>query len=490
MKREILRMERVTYVEQGNMKLKNFNMAIYEGEIVGLVPINNLGLDALLQLLQKNLPLYYGYVYYRDHMVNWWGQSNREWNRISIIKNESILAENMTVADNIFVLRPGFKKWLIQKRVLKLQLAPFLEEIGVDISPDTYVSDLTRFEKIVVELLKAAIAGNRLVALYDVNTFISGMELERLHQMIRDYAKRGISFLYITAHFEETKRLCERTAMFTNGRIIKYLYPAKEGSNEMFLCGLEGFDSQIRKQRERHISSQKGGPAFQVKALSTYFIQDLSFSVSSGECLILQDLDNRIFDDLVDVLSGKEQPQSGKIQIEGRETRCKYDRRVAIIREFPAKKMLFSYMSYLDNLCFTLDHRLPGIWNSARMRKSIYQECSLIQQQSDLSRGSVDKLTRRQKYDLIYARILLQNPKVVFCVQPFNGAEMSLRIHICELLEMLLDKGIAVVILAVNLADSLALADRLIKIKDGKNFLEYAREDFENLPDSVPWKFV
>ncbi len=63
-----------------------------------------------------------------------------------------------------------------------------------------------------------------------------------------------------------------------------------------------------------------------------------------------------------------------------------------------------------------------------------------------------------------------------------------MRIHICELLEKLLDKGIAVVILAVNLADSLALADRLIKVKDGMNYLECNREEFEGLPDHVPWK--
>ncbi len=97
MKKEVLRMERVTYLEQGNVKLKNFNMALYEGEIMGLVPMNNLGLDALLQLLQKNLPLYYGYVYYRNHMVNCWGKPKQEWNRISIIRNESILADDMTV---------------------------------------------------------------------------------------------------------------------------------------------------------------------------------------------------------------------------------------------------------------------------------------------------------------------------------------------------------------------------------------------------------
>ena len=48
MKKEVLRMERVTYLEQGNVKLKNFNMALYEGEIMGLVPMNNLCITATI----------------------------------------------------------------------------------------------------------------------------------------------------------------------------------------------------------------------------------------------------------------------------------------------------------------------------------------------------------------------------------------------------------------------------------------------------------
>ncbi len=487
MKKEILRMERVTYMEQGNTKLRNFNMAIYEGEVMGLVPMNNLGLDAFLQLLQKNLPLYYGYIYYRGHMVNCWGKPNQEWNRISIIQSESILADDMTVADNIFVLRPGFKKWLIQRKILDRQLAPFLEEIGVDISAEAYVSELTHFEKVVVELLKAVVAGHCLIVLYDISTFVSDRERIWLYQMVQYYASKGISFLYITAHYEETKQLCGRTAMFTNGRIVKYLYPQNATSDERYLCRRGGFEKKLREKIEQHAKEDKKGTVFEMELLYTPKIQGLSFTVASGECLILQDLDNRIFEELLEALSGDGKPESGKMRVDGKETRFRYDRRVAIIQEFPAKRMLFPYMSYLDNLCFNLDHRLPGVWRSRRMRESIYREFGGIEEPGLYQKG-VNKLTQRQKYDLVYGRILLQNPKVVFCMQPFHGAEMPLRIHICELLEMLLDKGIAVVILAVSLADSLALADRLIKIKDGTNYVECSREEFEGLPDNVPWK--
>jgi len=64
---------------------------------------------------------------------------------------------------------------------------------------------------------------------------------------------------------------------------------------------------------------------------------------------------------------------------------------------------------------------------------------------------------------------------------------MELRMHIWEQLKMLLDQGIAVVILAVTLADSLSLADRLIRIKKGKNRETYERSNFHTMSISAPW---
>ena len=151
--------------------------------------------------------------------------------------------------------------------------------------------------------------------------------------------------------------------------------------------------------------------------------------------------------------------------------------------------MLFSNLSYLDNLCFTLDHRFHDVWLTNKIKKSLRQEYAelLGEEVFDLR---VEELSHKQKYDLIYMRILVQNPKVVFCVQPFKRAEVSIRIHVWELLERFLDKGIAVVILAVNLADSLALADRLIRVGKGRKREEYGRNEFGNLQVEAPWLYL
>ena len=70
MRNEVLRMEKVTLRERGVTQLDNLNLHIFEGEIMGLVPIDTHGLTALCDLLRENLPLHYGYVFYREKLIN------------------------------------------------------------------------------------------------------------------------------------------------------------------------------------------------------------------------------------------------------------------------------------------------------------------------------------------------------------------------------------------------------------------------------------
>ena len=483
-------MERVTYQEHGVTQLENFSMTVWAGEIKGLVPVNHHGLESLIKLLRQNLPIHYGYIYYNEKPVNNWRHSDMKMNRLSVIQNQSCLAEALTVADNIFVLRQGFKKRFMQPEVLRKQLQPFLQDIRMEISADAYVESLSTFERFVVELLKAVVAGNHLVILDDISTFISAAELVKLHEILKHYAAQGMSFLYITRHYEEARQICDRTALMMNGQIIK-TFQASDLAPDMFVLQCtENFERHVREQIERKSDNPElPGAVFRVSGLCSGNIRNLSFSVARGECLVLQDMDNEIFQEFIRILSGECRPESGSIRVGGEMFAFRPDRRIAVVQELPVDTMLFPNMSYLDNLCFTLDHRLKKVWLNRRIKNSLRTEYAglLGEEVFDIP---VEDLTESQKYDLIYARILLQNPDIVFCVQPFKSAEVSLRFHIWELLEMLLQKGIAVVILAVNLADSLALADRMIRVQKGKEADSYDRDDFNRLPVDTPWLYL
>ena len=481
MREEVLRLSEVTCVEQGVVQLEDFCLNVFAGEIVGLLHRSGHGVSALLDLLRFNLPLRAGSVYYREQLVNSWRAPGRHENRIAVIQNKSSLVGDLTVADNIFVLRPGFRSWLVRPQVLAGQVQPVLDSIGVNVRADALVSSLSPFERVAVELVKAVLMGSKLIVLREIGTIISDEELERLHTLVRRYADEGFAFLYISYHYEELMQICDRTAVYSNGRIIKVL-TLKDGDalyNGDYLA-------RVQEQRRQSPDARRGPCALELRELRGGDMRGLSLTAAQGECVVVQDMQNLVFDDLIAVLTGEREADSGDILLGGKPFTPHPTRELAIIRELPDVSMIFPEMSCLDNLCMTVDHRLPEIWRNRRVREGLRKEWSQ-RLGEDAFTLYPDRMSRRQRYDVVYQRVLLQKPRVVVCVQPFRGAYLDTRMHILELLEELLQSGAAVVILAVNLADTFTLADRLVRVQRGATCEVYERSEFDRLPFCAPW---
>ncbi len=489
MKEEVLRLDRVTILEQGATVLNHFSLNLFAGEIMGLIPVNGTGLPVLMRLLRQNIPLHYGYVYYRERLVNHWRYADMKYNRIGVIDNRSGLAGGLTVTDNVFVLRHGFRKHVVSRAKLDRLLAPFLTETGVAVVPGAYARDLTALQRLVVEIVKAVVAGCRLIIINDAGTVISDVELEKLHGVLRLYARQGVSFLYVSRHYEEIRHLCGKVALMVNGQIAKVLSTEDTGPDMIHCFGVENYERLVLSQGEKRRPDAAAPPALSIKDVYWGEVAGLALSIAPGECVAVQDLENRIFDDLIAAVAGPIRAPRGEVRVRGRKRTVRNNRDIAVIERLAPKTMLFPELSYLDNLCFTMDHRLPGIWRDARARRSVRAEYAPWLGDAVFDK-SVDELTQAEKYDLVYARILLQRPAVAICVQPFMEADVEQRMHIFRLVEKLLGKGIAVMILAVNLADTLSLADRLVRVQNGRVLAAYERSEFGTLPDSAPWQHL
>ncbi|MDD3368946.1 MAG: sugar ABC transporter ATP-binding protein [Lachnospiraceae bacterium] len=486
MRKEVFRMERVTCKEKGLVMLEDFNLNIWEGEIMGLIPGNSFGLHSFIQLLMENVPLEDGYIFYHEELINSWKGGKKGNNRITVIQDRSCLVDGLTVADNVFVLRQGFRKNIIQPAVLEIQLEPFIKEIGIELSAGTYVDKLTSFERVVVEILKGIVAGHRLIILSEMSALLGVDDLKKLYRIIRYYASKGYSFIYIGTHIEDLLQFCDRTALMSNGHIEKILQPRDMKFDKLHSISKE-YDKMIHKYLENRKDKEISGPSICDCYCKTQNMKyPLTFGVREGECLVLQCLDNTVYRMLLQQLVGENTNTSWRMFLHGKKAEIPGNRHIALLQEQCNKTMLFPELSYMDNLCFNLDKRIRHVWTTGRIRKSIRQEYGEILGE-DVFKLSVDELTEKQKYQLVYSRILLQKPEIVFCMQPFKGADLTHRMYIWRLLEQLLRKGIAVIILAVNLSDVLSLADRLICIDKEKEHKEYKQSEFASVSVLEPW---
>jgi ribose transport system ATP-binding protein len=492
MRQEILRLEKVITAENDVILLNHFNLHIFRGEIMGLIAINQHGLESLIELICRNVPLYYGSVYFCEQLVNSYARSSLARNKVEVIEKQFSLIENLTVADNIYVMRRGFKKYIINSKILNSQFKMFAMDAGVNLHGEQQVQGLTYYEKCIVELLKAIIGGVKLIIIRDISNFISTTDLIKFHKLMQTYTDLGVSFLYICSHHQEAFSICDKICLMENGKALKVL-----GKDEFIEEKILPFTNEFYKNyHDRQALPQwlndfpwvyrgktaiSGGGFNNEKPqqpfknqqqvlefcnVSSGNIHNLTFNIKAGECVMLLDKNNTVYIDILALMNSERKPGQGQILLNGETLTKKAIQTLGFIPEKPIQNLLFKEMSYFDNMCFTSDKKLRPFWMRKAIKKSVIKEYEPIIGPDILARD-ITKLSVQSLYSLVYYRIHLQNPEVAVCVNPFFEGDMSMRLQIRNLIKMLLDKKIAVLILAVNLSDSLLIADRLLVLENG-----------------------
>lgn len=318
--------------------------------------------------------------------------------------------------------------------------------------------------------------GVKLVVIRDISNFISAADLVKIHRLLRHCAAQGMSFLYICNHHEEAFTICDRVTLMEDGKALKVLDRPDFRDETVLQFSCEFFRGS---GAGGHGEAPRDG-ALSLSGVVTDQMRGMSFTAGRGECVVLLDMNNTVLSDLVRLLSRGAQPQEGEILVGGerwaRDAR-RLKKQLGFVGEDPIHTSLFREMSYLDNLCFWLDRREPALWLNSAIRKSIVREYEPLVGE-DIHAPDITGLSPASLYSLVYYRAHLLHPRVLFCVQPFSGADMYLRRHIIDLIGQVKARGTAVVLLAVSISDCLSVADRLLVVEQGRLKREYLSSEF------------
>lgn len=468
MRKEILRLENVIHGIDGITYLDNIQLQIFKGEILGMLPLDNHGKNELMEVIAQNIPIHFGRVYFADQLVNYYEHSSMSKNPVYIIEKESKLVGDLKVADNISVLNGSYPNFVIRERTLLADTSQLFSDLGIEMDVDQYVSELRFFETAVIELIRAVIHGAQLIIVDELANVLNMEELAFFQQLLLHYAKEGVSFLYIAAHHDEAFQICERLVLFEKGRIRKVIRQ-KDYLPEI----LDPYRlPYTAASQPTMIEERSPGGIFQCENLCAPNLSDLSFSVREGQCLTILDLDNRGIQELAAIVNGVLRPLGGRITLAGKGIRMTGKRSlletgIAYIPEDPAPKALFYNRSYLENLTFLLDRKLGRSILRPQIMRYIQEEFRPLAGDA-MDAPDLWGLEMNTLYSLVYFRLLLYKPKVVFIMQPFAHADMYLCAKIVELINLLKQKGIAIVLLTVSLSDSLTVTDHLLVMDGGK----------------------
>lgn len=479
MKKEILRIENLISDDVELTNLQNMNLRIYKGEIMGLIPINGTGRDKLLELLCKNVPINLGRIYLDNKLVNSYQHSDNRMNRVYIIEQKSKLIGELSVLDNIYVLRNIPGKVFLNHRQMERQFQWMKEELDVKIKASLSCNRLGSYERCVVEIMKAIAQGTKLIVLNSLSDVLNIDQMQSLKRLLLKLSADNYSFLYLCSHYEEVVPICNRITFMRDGKDIK-VFDKNEIGTEVFRKFTFPFVDVKPPLHEVHEEIMMS-----VSHFRTDSIKDLSFEIKKGECLVLYDAGKTIPKNFIESLIRGGEKFAGSLKINGeklepRKVRKYLGSQICVIGVNPLDSMIFYDMSYVENICIRLGKKINKILVKAYPLKNVQTEYENILG-SQVCAKDLYRQNEISLYNLIYYRVHLMNPKVVIIEQPFYNTDIYLRKHIIKLISMLKAKGIATIVLSVDLSEGILIADRLIALRDGRISKVYGQDSFSSI---------
>lgn len=218
MRREVLYTVNLCKSVNKQLVLRHLSFGLYEGEILGILGKNNLGIAALVQILSGECEPDSGSLFIEDSQAPLVDIAGARRRGIYLISGESSLIPNFTVAENVSVCRPySLKNFFINHRNNEKGTADFFDEYGFNLSPFEIVEHLSSFECLQVEMARALFGGAKILVFYQIGAGMSDEELELFKKKMHELQGRGISIICINTSLNNMLSFTDRILLLASG---------------------------------------------------------------------------------------------------------------------------------------------------------------------------------------------------------------------------------------------------------------------------------
>ena len=199
---------------------------------------------------------------------------------------------------------------------------------------------------------------------------------------------------------------------------------------------------------------------------STKTVNDFSFTIKKGEVISILGRSGSGKSTLLRLIAGLEMPARGSFTLNGKKMFCENTflqpekRGIGMVFQDYA---LFPHMSVEENILFGLSKM------SRREKKERVQEVLELVELEDFGKRYPHQLSGGQQQRVALARAIAPQPELILLDEPFSNLDTDLQVKIRGDLRRILKKAKTTAIFVThNENDARALADRIVKIKDGK----------------------
>ncbi len=454
--------------------LHGVGFALQPGRVYGLLGENGAGKSTLMKILAGYESPTTGEVVV-DGAVRAPGGGSRaaEAQGIVLIHQEFNLADDLTIAQNIFLGHEIKKGPFLDDKAMREKTRAALAQVGLPLDPDTRVRKLIVAEKQLVEIARALARNARLLIMDEPTATLTPGETERLFALMAGLKAAGVTIIYISHKLDEVERTTDEVVVMRDGLLVAREPTASVTRRQManLMVGRELADLFPPKLP----APQDGAPAIQVLGLTVPgWAEGVDFEVRRGEILGFAGLVGAGRTELFEGLLGLRPRSAGTVELAGKQVNLKSPRDAArhgltYLSEDRKGKGLHVHFSLRPNLTLMALERYAKPWldpaaEQAALRDAVREfgirTGSLDVRASSLSGGNQQKLA--------LAKVLHPGPSVVVLDEPTRGVDVGAKREIYHLVQRLAEQGLAVVVISSELMELIGLCHRVAVMRAGR----------------------
>jgi len=392
---------------------------------------------------------------------------------IRIIHQELALAPNLTVAENIYMGREPCRFGLLDREQMERDARELVRELGLteisDVQP--VVSRLTVAHQQLVEIARALSCQARILVLDEPTSSLSEAETEALFATLRRLRTQGVGIIYISHRLEEILRLADRITVLRDGHSIG-TQPASAINQRELIRWMVGRDIAQHYPQAAH---RPGEAALGVRGLRNEHVDGVSFTVRYGEVLGFAGLVGAGRTQLARAIFGVDPVTEGEIRVDGRPVSIRSPRDalaagIVLVPEDRKQEGLVMMRSLAFNVAlpWTRDWITGPVFHLDKRREIVDRAIGGFRIKTTGPDQPVINLSGGNQQKVVVAKWMERRPKVLILDEPTRGVDVGAREEMFQIINRLVEDGMAVMLISSDLPEVMNLSHRLILYRDGR----------------------
>jgi ABC-type sugar transport system ATPase subunit len=391
---------------------------------------------------------------------------------ISMVHQELLFAENLTVAENLTLGDLPHKGIFLDSREMYARAQRYLDTIGAGVDPRRRLGELPISRQQLVQIAAGVGRGANVLIFDEPTSSLSQAEAARLMDLIRDLKSRGVTCIYVSHRLEEVFEICDTVTVLRDGKLVETA-PVAGMSRDDLVRKMIG--RALAASLAEDMALEAGEEMLRVEHLqSPGKFRDLSFSVRRGEILGLAGLVGAGRTELVEALFGLDPNVTGNVFVRGAQYRIRGPIQamasgLGLVPEDRKRHGLVLSMNARENTSLSsLDHLQKLGFVDRKAERSLAQK--YFDRMRVKARGieaSALGLSGGNQQKLVIAKWLAADSEILLVDEPTRGVDVGAKAEIHNLIRGLAKEGKAIVLVSSELPELLALATRVLVMRTG-----------------------